>query len=326
MAIALPLGASASTTAAREHRQAVDHPTLHVVPFSTRLSRRATSQLELFVPWGAGEMARVVVFVPAGYRVDLTSPPGAEVGLVVAWMEIGGYIGKVIADAPAAHVTNSCAPGLHEAIWLMELNVQSPEAPRADVRGPDRGCRGPARWLQASGLPSSFARARHANLDARARLGQADEPVGCRGLHVARLRHALRRGRSGREPDVRAQIDRAASHDPHARWALRPAPQARSPDGPVRLTGVRRLRHARRAQRQAGAVLRAPHVGQDTCRRPLHVPAEDSRQDDVRGSDARDCRVRGELRRSGRVSQRDVRVGVEPQRDGRTLWTLASAP
>ncbi len=125
MAIALPLGASASTTAAREHRQAVDHPTLHVVPFSTRLSRRATSQLELFVPWGAGEMARVVVFVPAGYRVDLTSPPGAQVGLVVAWMEIGGYIGKVIADAPAAHVTNSCAPGLHEAIWLMELNVQS---------------------------------------------------------------------------------------------------------------------------------------------------------------------------------------------------------
>jgi hypothetical protein len=123
--IALPLGASAASTAADAHRFASHEPTLHAIPFSTRLGRSATSQLELYVPWGSGEMARVVLFVPAGYDADLTTPPGGEVGLLVAWNESGGRIGRVIADVPSAHVANPCAPGLHGAVWLIELNMES---------------------------------------------------------------------------------------------------------------------------------------------------------------------------------------------------------
>jgi hypothetical protein len=123
-AIALPLGASA-TTAVDAYRLASDRPSLHAIPFSTRLGRAATTQVELYVPWGAGEMARVAFFVPSGYHADLSSPPGAEVGFLVAWDESGGRVGRVLADVPEAHIANSCAPGLHESVWLMELNLES---------------------------------------------------------------------------------------------------------------------------------------------------------------------------------------------------------
>jgi hypothetical protein len=99
------------------------------VPSTTRLSRSATTQLELYIPWWAGEIARFVVYIPSGYRVDLSSPPGTAVGLVVAWSGFGGHIGRLTADAPSTHIGNACAPGLHQAVWLMELDAGAVERP-----------------------------------------------------------------------------------------------------------------------------------------------------------------------------------------------------
>ena len=80
------------------------------------------------MPWGAGEIGRLVFFVPRGYRVDLGRPPGAVVGVAVAWSDWGwGDMGRVTADAPEAHIANSCAPGLHDAVWLLRLGVDERE-------------------------------------------------------------------------------------------------------------------------------------------------------------------------------------------------------
>lgn len=120
--IAVPLGPSVPAELAPD-TYVRDEPSLHAVPFSTRLSRASTSQVELFVPWRTGEIARVTVFIPSGYRVDLTSMPGVGVGSVTVWSDFRGYVGKITAAAPSEHASNSCAPGVHQAVWLLQLHI-----------------------------------------------------------------------------------------------------------------------------------------------------------------------------------------------------------
>lgn len=122
LAIAVPLGPSAYAELAPD-TYARDEPSLHTVPFSTRLARASTSQVELYVPWRTGEIARVVVFIPSGYGVDLASRPGVGVGFVTVWSDFRGYVGKISADAPSAHASNSCAPGVHQAVWLLQFAI-----------------------------------------------------------------------------------------------------------------------------------------------------------------------------------------------------------
>ena len=122
VAIAVPLGPSVPAELAPDTYER-DEPSLHAVPSSTRLYHASSSEVELYVPWGSGEIARVVVFIPSGYRVDLMNRPGARVGSVTVWNDFRGYVGKITADAPSAHVANSCAPGVHQAVWLLRVDI-----------------------------------------------------------------------------------------------------------------------------------------------------------------------------------------------------------
>jgi hypothetical protein len=98
-----------------------DQPELFLTPHSTGLSRVADTEAGVYLP-ASMEMARLVLYIPAGYRVDLTKAPGAEVGLVVAWSGAStGAPGRLTAADPASYATNTCAPGTHQAVWLLTL-------------------------------------------------------------------------------------------------------------------------------------------------------------------------------------------------------------
>ena len=122
--IAVPVAAASPLRRAPDtYGLAKDEPSLHTVPFSTALSRRATSQVELYFSRTIGEIARVVFFIPSGYRADLSLSPGGQVGTIVTWGEGWGHIGRITAGTPSEHVANSCSPGLHEAVWLLEVDA-----------------------------------------------------------------------------------------------------------------------------------------------------------------------------------------------------------
>ncbi|MGH3082881.1 MAG: hypothetical protein ACRDNP_02260 [Gaiellaceae bacterium] len=72
----------------------------------------------------------VTIYAPRGYGVKLDHPPGTELGNVIAFIRVGpistprqAVQGTVRADDPARHALNSCAPGAHGAVWVMELTL-----------------------------------------------------------------------------------------------------------------------------------------------------------------------------------------------------------
>ena len=72
----------------------------------------------------------VTVYSPRGYDVRLGQARGTELGTMIAFVRIGSIggarqavQGSVTADDPASHVTNSCAPGPHEAVWTFAFTL-----------------------------------------------------------------------------------------------------------------------------------------------------------------------------------------------------------
>jgi hypothetical protein len=75
--------------------------------------------------------AKIDITVPEGYVENFTAAPGTEIGIVEATLklhELGGVkvdvSGQVRADNPANHTSNACAPGLHTAVWLLQVTLQ----------------------------------------------------------------------------------------------------------------------------------------------------------------------------------------------------------
>jgi hypothetical protein len=72
--------------------------------------------------------AAIVIYSPLGYGVTLGQAAGTQLGTIdaVVKLPIGGtfvrapFEGTVKTDNPANYVTNPCAPGLHEAVWVIE--------------------------------------------------------------------------------------------------------------------------------------------------------------------------------------------------------------
>lgn len=115
---ALVAGAAGGAAATR---LAADQAELDLYPGSTGLASTADTELGLYLP-SSVEMAKVALFVPAGYGVDLTKAPGTRLGTVVAWGSNGlGQLGELDAADPAAYTTSACAPGAHQAVWLVTL-------------------------------------------------------------------------------------------------------------------------------------------------------------------------------------------------------------
>ena len=74
--------------------------------------------------------AKDTIYAPLGYGVNLSAAPGTKIGDVSARLILrqGGNAevdveGQVIADNPALYQTNQCAPGLHGAVWKLNITV-----------------------------------------------------------------------------------------------------------------------------------------------------------------------------------------------------------
>jgi hypothetical protein len=74
--------------------------------------------------------AKDTIYAPLGYGVNLTATPGTKIGDVSARLILrsGGNAevdvdGEVVADNPALYQSNPCAPGLHGAVWKLNITV-----------------------------------------------------------------------------------------------------------------------------------------------------------------------------------------------------------
>jgi hypothetical protein len=74
--------------------------------------------------------AKDTIYAPLGYGVNLTQPVGTKIGDVSARLILrsGGNAevdveGQVVSDNPALHTSNACAPGLHAAVWRLNITV-----------------------------------------------------------------------------------------------------------------------------------------------------------------------------------------------------------
>lgn len=74
--------------------------------------------------------AVATVYAPPGYGVTLGHAPGVQLGRFVAEVRtraVGGALqtveGTIRSADPAGHVHNTCAPGAHEAVWLLEFRL-----------------------------------------------------------------------------------------------------------------------------------------------------------------------------------------------------------
>jgi hypothetical protein len=74
--------------------------------------------------------AKDTIYAPLGYGVNLSQAPGTKIGDVSARLILrnGGNAevdvdGSVVADNPANHPNDPCAPGLHQAVWNLNITV-----------------------------------------------------------------------------------------------------------------------------------------------------------------------------------------------------------
>jgi hypothetical protein len=74
--------------------------------------------------------AVVTVYAPRGYGVKLGQAPGVQLGRFLAEVRtraVGGALqtveGTITSADPASHVENACAPGMHEAVWMLEFRL-----------------------------------------------------------------------------------------------------------------------------------------------------------------------------------------------------------
>ena len=74
--------------------------------------------------------AKDTIYAPLGYGVNLSQAPGTKIGDVSARLILrnGGNAevevdGSVVADNPANHPNDQCAPGLHQAVWNLNVTV-----------------------------------------------------------------------------------------------------------------------------------------------------------------------------------------------------------
>jgi hypothetical protein len=79
--------------------------------------------------------AKVTIYVPQGYTGTLGVSPGTQLGTIDASIIAFAISptqplplkGVIQADDPAKYVANPCAPGAHEAVWLLRLQAAGTE-------------------------------------------------------------------------------------------------------------------------------------------------------------------------------------------------------
>ncbi|MDQ5820496.1 MAG: hypothetical protein M3540_03555 [Actinomycetota bacterium] len=110
---------------------------LVVVPYDSRLgSVNADTGFALVFPATQPAPAKVVVFVPGGYGLDLGVPAGTTIGTVNAATTAGAtrLRGNVVVDSPTRFTADpaaiACAgPAQHAAAWVLQLAVGATSVP-----------------------------------------------------------------------------------------------------------------------------------------------------------------------------------------------------
>ena len=81
------------------------------------------------IPQSTDPMARIAIYVPAGWSASLGAAPGTTIGQVTAsaFSRDQGLIlplsGNVVTDSPANHTSDACSPTQNAAVWILNLTV-----------------------------------------------------------------------------------------------------------------------------------------------------------------------------------------------------------
>ena len=117
----LTLGASRAAAATT--------PSLLAVPFTTAPGAVADTELDLTLADQGAPPAKIVLYVPKGYSVNLSQAVGTKIADVFAKVSAGGSqqspTGQIVVDEPSKYATD--APALRPADLEQQLH-----------RGPDR--------------------------------------------------------------------------------------------------------------------------------------------------------------------------------------------
>jgi hypothetical protein len=81
--------------------------------------------------------AKDTIYAPPGYGVNLTQAVGAKLGAATADLVLRGSGNQpvhlegqaLIVDSPASHASDTCAPGLHAAVWRLNVVVAGTPLP-----------------------------------------------------------------------------------------------------------------------------------------------------------------------------------------------------
>jgi hypothetical protein len=128
--LAIAAGAVVSALAFSGSAWAVYQPTLTVTS-QRNAPGKPTAILLGHVQTAADDAtAKDTIYAPLGYGVNLSQAAGTKIGDVSARLILrqGGNAevdveGQVVADNPALYQANQCAPGLHAAVWKLNITV-----------------------------------------------------------------------------------------------------------------------------------------------------------------------------------------------------------
>jgi hypothetical protein len=105
-------------------------PRLIIVPITNAPGRPASVILGHSQDINDDATAKDTIYAPLGYQVNLTQAVGSKIGDVEATLVLrqGGNAeldvdGEVIVDNAAAHPSDPCAPGLHQAVWKLNIAI-----------------------------------------------------------------------------------------------------------------------------------------------------------------------------------------------------------
>src|SRR6266540_1716528 len=113
--------------------------------------------------------AQIRIYVPTGSSLNATQAAGTVIGTTsgeVLARDLGNIPlpleGDVVVDNPANHLTDACAPGAHQAVWILRLSVAGQTIALPVYVDPTTGVEaalGSAKQVTLSGLVTQSGRA-----------------------------------------------------------------------------------------------------------------------------------------------------------------------
>jgi hypothetical protein len=130
MRLAVAAGAAVVSLAFAGPAVAAYNPTLIAISANNAPGKPTTMILGHTQEASDDPTAKDTIYAPPGYGVTLTQPAGTKIGGVSARLILRGggnaevdVEGEVIADNPALHPSDPCSPGIHQAVWKLNITV-----------------------------------------------------------------------------------------------------------------------------------------------------------------------------------------------------------